>query len=72
MYPSEQDQGGNAGATAALGTIVAAILIASCGAKKAPSAQTQTATEKKPTPIVQTTNQPPVQRYIYTTLRESR
>ena len=34
MSPSEEDPNGNAGETAALGAIIAAILIASCAAKK--------------------------------------
>jgi len=66
MYPSENDPHSDGGFIAALGSIVALILLMSCGAKNAPPKQSQE--EKRPDPVVQTTNQPLSQKQIYSSL----
>ena len=65
MYPSEQDQSSDAGFMAALGTIVALILMASCGAKSAPPKQSQGQEEKKPVPVEKTVIHPAIQRQFF-------
>ena len=65
MYPSEQDPNSDAGFMAALGSLVAIILLASCGAKNAPQKQPQGQGEKKPIPVEKTTSHPAIQRTIY-------
>ena len=72
MYPSEQDTGSSAGATAALGTIVVAILLACCGSKSVSQKRPEKQEEKKPTPMEKTTNSPALQKQIYASFYAAR